>query len=274
MRIGLAQMDIVWENTEKNKAKAAHFFERAAREQVDCLVFPEMTLVGFSMQVERTARDWEAQRDFFRKKSAEYGITTVFGYPMPTSEAEREAHPDWKHYRNYLGIAENGAIRMNYAKIHPFTFGMEGRYYQGGEEIFTIPWKNTTVGAFICYDLRFPEIFQISSKASEIIFVIANWPAARIAQWDQLLAARAVENLSYVVGVNRTGEGGGLVYNGHSAIYGPSGECLTKCREDECLLIADLDLAALRKSRKLFPVKNDRREELYMELYRRHCKQS
>lgn len=80
-------------------------------------------------------------------------------------------------------------------------------YYQGGRKLKSVEWKGTTLGAFVCYDLRFPEIFQISSEKSEIIFVIANWPKSRIDQWDTLLKARAIENQVFMVGVNRTGEG-------------------------------------------------------------------
>ena len=128
-------------------------------------------------------------------------------------------------------------------------------------------WKGTTLGAFVCYDLRFPEIFQISSEKSEIIFVIANWPKSRIDQWDTLLKARAIENQVFMVGVHRTGEGDGLHYNGHSAIYSPNGEAVTTIREEECLLIGDINPEEIKEMRKTFPMKNDRREELYIKMW-------
>ena len=240
MRIGMAQMDISWENIEDNKKKVEQFFKKAEENQVDCLVFPEMTLTGFSMNVEDTE---------------------------PVPEERLKEHPNWNHYYNRLGIAENGELKLNYAKIHPFSYGFEGEYYQGGRKLKSVEWKGTTLGAFVCYDLRFPEIFQISSEKSEIIFVIANWPKSRIDQWDTLLKARAIENQVFMVGVNRTGEGDGLHYNGHSAIYSPNGEAVTTIREEECLLIGDINPEEIKEMRKTFPMKNDRREELYIKMW-------
>lgn len=263
MRIGLAQMNIIWENIIENKKKIREFFESAKENQVEILVFPEMTLTGFSMNVERTTKNWQEQVGFFQEMTREYEMAAVFGYPREISPEDKADHPEWKSYHNKLVFMENGEILLDYTKIHPFTYGQEGDYFQGGETISNVEWKESTFGAFICYDLRFPEIFQISSRTSEVIFVIANWPENRIAHWDCLLQARAIENQCYIVGVNRTGEGGGLPYNGHSAIYSPTGERITRLCEEEALLIGETDPEQVRKARKLFPVKNDRREEVY-----------
>lgn len=269
IRIGMAQMDICWENIEENVRKAVAFFEQAAAQQVDILVFPEMTLTGFSMNVDLIGPQWQKQVDFFKKMSKEYGILTVFGYPMPVSDRLLEEHPDWNRYHNRLGICEDGRLKVSYAKIHPFTFGLEGKYYQGGSEIVTMPWRETVLGAFVCYDLRFPEIFQISSGQSEIIFVISNWPGSRVDQMDLLLRARAVENQAFIVGVNRTGAGDGLIYNGHSAVYGPGGECLNEICEDERLITVDITTDQIKDLRSGFPLKQDRREELYISLWKK-----
>ena len=263
MRIGLAQMDILWENIAENKKKSENFFEMARDNQVDILVFPEMTLTGFSMNVEQTTKHWQEQVDFFWDMTRKYEMAAVFGYPKDISEEEKREHPDWKKYHNILAFMDQGEIKLNYTKIHPFTYGQEGRFFQGGEDICKLRWKNMNLGAFICYDLRFPEIFQISSKDSELIFVIANWPENRISHWDCLLQARAIENQCYIVGVNRTGEGGGLHYNGHSAIYSPTGERMTTLCKEEALLIGDIDPEQVGKTRELFPVKDDRREDVY-----------
>ena len=264
MRIGLAQMNILWEDIEANGKKAEDFFKSAKENQVELLVFPEMSLTGFSMDVEKTAGSWEKQVNYFRKLTRDYGIAAVFGYPKPVCQEERESHSDQKPYYNKLAFMENGEIKLDYTKIHPFTYGQEGEYFRGGEKITVTNWKDTVMGAFICYDLRFPEIFQISSKTSEVIFVIANWPVKRIAHWDCLLRARAIENQCYIVGVNRTGEGGGLVYYGHSAIYDPLGNQITRICEEEALLIGDIDFEQVRETREHFPVKADRREDIYL----------
>ena len=268
MRIGLAQMDISWENIEKNMVKAESFFVRGQRQSLDFLVFPEMTLTGFSMNAARVGKSWQTQVDFFKRMSKEYGIAAVFGYIMPVPDRELELHPDWNHYHNRLGIAIDGELRLSYAKIHPFSYGLEAGTYQGGEEIKTMDWQGVGLGALICYDLRFPEVFQISSAESEVIFVISNWPASRVEQMDKLLAARAIENQVYIVSVNRVGQGDGLIYNGHSAIYGPDGNRLTLLIEEEGLIVGQIDLDSLRSLRKDFPLKADRREDLYIKLWK------
>ena len=268
MRIGLAQMDISWENIENNMAKAESFFVKGQREALDFLVFPEMTLTGFSMNVSRVGKSWQMQVDFFKRMSKEFGIAAVFGYIMPVPDHELELHPDWNHYHNRLGIAIDGRLRFSYAKIHPFSYGLEAGTYQGGEEINTIDWQGVGLGGLICYDLRFPEVFQISSAGSEVIFVISNWPEKRVDQMDRLLAARAIENQVYIVGVNRVGRGDGLLYNGHSAIYGPKGDRLTPLTEEEGLIVGRIDLDSLRRLRQDFPLKADRREDLYIKLWK------
>ena len=321
-RIGLAQTDILWENVEENKKRAEEFFQKAKENHVELLLFPEMSLTGFSMNVEKITKDWEEQVEFFRERSLYYEMTVVFGCAVPVNDRqwinedrqwinedrkwvnedrqwinedrkwvnedrqwinedqketgdqqelfsvhgagkEREEETEKKNYENHLFVIENGRIRMDYRKIHPFTYGQEGEYFQGGKQIITMEWEKTTLGAFICYDLRFPEIFQISSEDSAIIVVIANWPETRIRQWDCLLQARAIENQCFIAGVNRTGKGGGLSYNGHSALYGPTGERMTVLCEEESLLIGDVDVEEVRKLREAFPVKKDRKEALY-----------
>ncbi|MBQ9156116.1 MAG: carbon-nitrogen family hydrolase [Eubacterium sp.] len=256
MKVGLAQMDIVWEDIEKNKEKAEVFFARAAQKQVDLLIFPEMSLTAFSMNVEKTASDWQDQPEFFCQMTRRYPTAAVFGYPRKCGDI----------YENHLALADHGEIKLDYAKIHPFSYGTEAKYFRGGTEIKETAFMDTVVSGFVCYDLRFPEIFQIASRRSELICLIANWPRTRIGHWDILLQARAIENQCYILAVNRTGEGGKLSYNGHSAIYGPTGERITPVREDEILLTADIDPENVRKYRKEFPLKADRRESLYLKI--------
>lgn len=285
MRIGLAQMDIVWENVMENKEKSRIFFEKARKNQVDLLIFPEMTLTGFSMNVEKTTRDWEDQLEWFKEMSVEYGMALVCGIAesrKPSEYEEVKADYIYKEDRidslykkdkindisstNHLLIIENGEVRLDYAKIHPFSYGEESKHFLGGNKVCATDLKGIRTGAFVCYDLRFPEVFQISSDYSELIVVIANWPAKRVGHWDILLQARAIENQCYIAGVNRTGEGGGLGYNGHSAIYGPEGDRLNEILEGEELIVVDIDPDKVKEYRESFPAKRDRRRELYSRL--------
>ena len=126
------------------------------------------------------------------------------------------------------------------------------------------------MGLFICYDLRFPEIFQAASEDCEVLAVIANWPRERIHHWHCLLPARAIENQSVVLGVNRRGRGGGIEYVDSSEAYDGEGnripcQRITTSAGDDCLL-CEVDLQRPQELRSEFPVKQDRRKKWYKSL--------
>jgi len=119
------------------------------------------------------------------------------------------------------------------------------------------------VAPFVCYDLRFPEVFRIAAaRGAQLLAVIANWPSAREAHWLTLLRARAIENQAYVAGVNRCGEDPRLRYTGRSVIIDPRGEVLADAGSDEAVITADIDLADLEEYRRSFPALADMRREL------------
>jgi len=119
------------------------------------------------------------------------------------------------------------------------------------------------VTPFVCYDLRFPEPFRLAAPETDLFAVVANWPDARREAWRTLLRARAIENLCFVAGVNRAGDGGGLRYAGDSALISPWGEVLAEAGPGEAVLVADADPAAVRDARAKFPALADRRPEAY-----------
>lgn len=257
IRIGLGQIDMAWEAIEENKRKVESFLREAKEEQVDLLVFPEMTMTGFSMNTSMAAF-YEDQKSFFEQKAREYRISIVYGIIAPGQE---------ERFENHLVIVdENGSQILEYAKIHPFSYGAEAKHYTGGQNVYACRWHGMVLAGFICYDLRFPQIFQVASVESQLIFVIANWPRERVDQWETLLRARAIENSCYVVGVNRTGKAGKLTYNGHSAVCDYHGNILSAIREDEGLIVAEIDPGTVLPFRELFPALRDRRPELYREL--------
>ena len=156
---------------------------------------------------------------------------------------------------------------MDYAKIHPFSYGEEHEYFQGGTTLCTGRLGEFQAGLAICYDLRFPEQFRAMVPETEIFIVPANWPAARTPHWKTLLAARAIENQCYVAGVNCCGSMDDQYYSGDSGIYAPDGSLLAPVKEtrfwdscmEETLLVYDIqnDVAKIRKA---FPVLQDRKE--------------
>lgn len=259
MKVGLTQMDIVWEDKEKNMEKAGKLMEQAAKQDVELLVFPEMTLTGFTMNTDLAGEEmlFSPTLRFFKEASRKYHMAVAFGYVEDFGE----------EYYNKLMIVSEGRILYDYDKIHPFNYSEEGRHYIGGHEVKTAMLKGMELSGFVCYDLRFPEIFQAVSGHADMILVIANWPKDRILHWETLLRARAIENQCYIVGVNRAGRGNGLEYTESSMAFDPLGERLTKAHSKSELMIVDVAPEKVKQVREIFPFKEDRQMELYESFY-------
>lgn len=233
-----------------------HICERlvieARQKNCDWILFPEMTLTGFTMQPEKFSPN--ADLTYFKSLSIKYSIGILFGY---IGEINGQ-------YQNKMAVlSSEGKLLMDYAKIHPFSYGEEAKHYIGGNDIIVASSGSAAISGFICYDLRFPEIFQKASKQATIIFVIANWPEPRISHWYTLLRARAIENQCFILGINRTGDGGGLHYIPSSAAFDPYGTLLTQTDSDAELLYININPELALTYRQEFPLKADRRESLY-----------
>jgi len=253
MKLALAQLDIVFEDKFKNKETVTQFIKHAVTENVDMIFFPEMTLTGFSMNTSLIGENNNETLEFFKEMSSNFNIFIGFGYV--------EGSPHSKN--KYSVIAPQGLELVNYSKIHPFSFGDETKFYESGNEINIFTAFGFTIAPFICYDLRFPEIFQIASKTATLITVAANWPIDRREHWITLLKARAIENQCYIAGINRVGEGNGLNYSGDSMIIDPLGNIISSLYMEEGLVIADICKDNVIQLREKFRLKGDRKETLY-----------
>lgn len=261
MKIGLTQMDIIWEDKEKNKEQCLLYIQRAKEQGVDLLVFPEMTLTGFSVNAPYISENEpENTRGFFKNASLKYGMAICYGYAKESNGT----------YKNKCELVSEGALLSEYEKIHPFTYGEEGKFFAGGNSLsvasLRLGHEEWSIGSTICYDLRFPELFQAISERAHLITVIANWPKERVMHWDALLRARAIENQCYICGVNRVGRGGGLNYVHSSALYDSLGNVIASGRDE--LLTAIITPEAVIRTREDFPLKKDRRNELYAGWYK------
>lgn len=256
MKIAACQMNIIWEDKEKNLEKCKNFIHEAKNNGADVIFFPEMSLTGFSMQVDKTIDHEGKTLQEIKKLASEYKIAVGIGW-VGKNKDKAENH--------YSIISHEGACILDYIKIHPFSYAEEDKYFEAGNKLEFCQLNEFNIVAAICYDLRFPEIFQAASMAAEIIIVPANWPAARSKHWEALLMARAIENQAYIVGVNCVGDMGKQDYVGKSQIISPGGDILTDICDAEKILYADVenDISSYRTE---FPVKNDRRQELYKEL--------
>lgn len=261
MKVGLTQMDIVWEDKQKNMDKARRFMEEAKKQEVNLLVFPEMTLTGFTMNTSLAGEEmlFSPTLRFFKDCSKEFHMAIAFGYVEDFGQ----------EYYNKLMVVSEGKVILDYDKIHPFNYSEEGKHYIGGHEVKVATFKDMVLSGFVCYDLRFPEIFQAVSNEAQLILVIANWPKDRVSQWEALLRVRAIENQCYIVGVNRIGKGNGLEYVESSMAFDPLGERLTKAHSKAELQVVELHAGMVKEIRRKFPFKADRQPELYVDLYER-----
>lgn len=254
MRLALIQMELAWEDVAENHRRAAGRLAEAKKRGADLALLPEMFSTGFSMDSARIAQPPGGESEtFLRDTARELSLSILASVPEAGEPAPRNMA---------LLIGPDGRTHR-YAKIHPFTFAGEDRAYAAGDRIVTADVAGLRVTPFVCYDLRFPEPFRAAADETDLFAVIANWPEARSAHWKTLLRARAIENLAYVAGVNRVGEGGRLRYSGDSAVISPWGETLVEGGEDEAVLICDLDQGVVADARDRFPALRDRRPEAY-----------
>lgn len=254
MKIALAQMNIEFENKEKNKEKCLRFIKEAKDKASDLILFPEMTLTGFSMNTEHISEDNNETLNWFKTHAHNYKLFIGFGHVVKQLN---------KCENRFTIVSPNGKVLLNYSKIHPFSYSSEDRYYEGGNSVVFTQIGDFNVSPFICYDLRFPEIFQIASKESNLITIAANWPKSRRDNWITLLKARAIENQCFVAGVNVIGLIDGFEYSGDSIIIDPIGNVLAQAEDKEQLVVTDINHMEVLRYRTHFPLKNDRKEKLY-----------
>ena len=261
MKIALAQLDMGFENKDTAMKTSLEMMEKAAAQQADIIVFPEMTLTGFTMSPSTYGETKEnsATIAFFQEAAKKYQMAVVFGVIFLADGTARN---------HSVVLGKDGQILADYAKIHPFSYGAEARYYTGGTQLASCVMRGVPTSPFVCYDLRFPEIFQAASKKSLLLTDIANWPIARISHWQTLLQARALENQCFVVGVNRSGKDKTLTYTGDSMLISPEGEVLAHLTGEDALQVVEIDPAQAEAYRKKFPLKADRKEDLYCRFFR------
>jgi omega-amidase len=259
MRIIACQLDIVWENKTANFARVRRLLDKAELSEGSLVALPEMFSTGFSMNVpairEESASETES---FLRGLAREYKVFLLGG--LVREGADRLGRNE------AVVMTPAGETAARYCKIHPFSFGREKQHYTGGSSIVSFEWQQFRVAPFICYDLRFPEIFRLAARdGAQLFVVIANWPAGRVHHWTTLLQARAIENQAYVVGVNRTGKDPKLEYPGRSLIVDPRGAIIADGGPDEGVIGADVDVANVVEWRNEFPALQDMRREFLKE---------
>ena len=244
------QLDIVWENPTENCTRVARLLSDAPPQRGSLLVLPELFATGFSMNIPVVAATAPQAEEFCAKLAAEHEIFIIAGIGVAAKKGRAQNHA--------IVFSPHGVELARYSKLHPFSYGRETEFYDAGSEVATFDWNGLRVAPFVCYDLRFPEIFR--EARADVYCIGANWPAARAEHWNVLLRARAIENQAYVIGVNRCGADPFLAYDGGSLIVGPRGEILADAGRDEQLVGANMDVEDLYCYREEFPALKDRKK--------------
>jgi predicted amidohydrolase len=260
MKVALISLDPVWENKNDNMSKVVKHLQTIEDSDCHWVIFPEMTLTGFTMNILNCAEDISNSSSirFFQNQAILHQIYLSFGIILKCKD---------KASNNLITVSPHGEIVASYAKIHPFSRSKENMYYYGGDELAWGKIADTQIGMSICYDLRFPEMFQALSKNCKIIVNIACWPEKRIQHWAALLRARAIENQVFFIGVNRTGsDENNLNYCKSSMIISPRGEMVSGEKVNNEIDIFEIDTKQVDSYRASFPVKEDRRPELYKQM--------
>jgi predicted amidohydrolase len=251
MNIFAVQLDIAWEDKAANFGRVRELLAATPPTPGSLIVLPEMFATGFSMHTELTRQGAELECEhFLREISREYRAFAIGGLVSGGSgtKARNEA----------VAISPDGRLLARYQKIHPFSLGGEAAAHEAGGEIVSFEWDGFTVAPFICYDLRFPEVFRAAAaKGAELFVVMALWPVKRQQHWLTLLQARAIENQAYVIGVNRVGAEPGYSYAGRSVVVDPHGVIIADAGEQERVLGAKADADAVRAWRRDFPALRD-----------------
>jgi predicted amidohydrolase len=246
--LAMLQYSIEWEDKQANLDKVASRLEKE-QPKADLLVLPEMFTTGFSMKAEELAEPDDGETMHRVKHWAKHFDMAITGSFI----ARKENH----YFNRAFFITPEGRSFFN-NKRHLFAPGQENTVFTPGKERMIVTYKGWNICLQICYDLRFPVWTRNVANGYDLLLYAANWPSSRILAWNLLLPARAVENQSYVCGVNRVGEDGlNVKYNGCSSIYDMKGELLTGFESEEGIKTAVLSLNKLRKFREKFPVWRD-----------------
>lgn len=254
MIVTCVQFDIAWQDKQANFAKVRTLLAGAdACEAGGLIVLPEMFSTGFSMDVQASAEGQDAPAEgFLAELACRNGCYALGGVVNCAS--------DGRGLNEAVLVGPDGLGAMRYAKMHPFSYAGESQHFASGEAPVLAEIGGSKLSAFICYDLRFPEVFRAASLAgAEVLVVIANWPASRARHFQALLAARAIENQAWVVGVNRVGSDPNVRYSGGSIVIDPFGRTVAQAGDGEAVLSAEMDMQVLRQYRQEFPVLADAR---------------
>lgn len=249
LKVAMIQTDLVWENPAENRRVLNDKID-AITASVDLIILPEMFTSGFTMNPEAVAETMDGKTIVWLKEKAKAKQAAIMGSLVVME--------DNNYYNRMVCIEPSGKI-TTYDKRHTFTLAGEHKVYTAGKEKVVFEYKGWKICPLVCYDLRFP-VWARNTEDYDLLIYVANWPKIRIDAWDTLLKARAIENMTYCIGVNRVGlDGNNYEYSGHSVAYDVLGKRLDNLLENEDTIeIVTLEKSAIKTYREKLNFLNDR----------------
>ena len=248
MKIALIQTSLTWENPIENRSHLAQKIT-GFMEEVDLIVLPEMFSSGFTMNPQKVAETMQGETILWLQHMAKAKNCAIIGSLVITENEN--------YYNRLVFVFPTGEIQ-HYDKRHLFTLAGEDKVYTSGTQKLIVEYKVFKICPLVCYDLRFP-VFARNVEDYDVLLYVANWPKPRINAWDILLKARAVENMCYVIGVNRIGtDANKHDYIGHSQAVDFLGNYLLEPQQSEGIFIVHLNKEQVLETRKKLAFLTDR----------------
>ncbi len=212
LTVTLVQSDIAWQDSERNIDAFDQKIDQIS-DSTDLIILPEMFTTGFTMNASKLAETMNGSSVNWMKQKAYQKSAAIIG-SLIIEEAGQ-------YYNRLIWMNPDGSVNK-YDKKHLFAMAEEDKYYSPGKDKLIVSYKGWNICPLVCYDLRFPVWSRNVNLQYDLLIYIASWPNRRAYDWNTLLRARAIENQSYVIGVNRIGsDGNSLPYNGDSCIIDP-----------------------------------------------------
>lgn len=232
LRVSIVQADLHWEDAAANLDHFTELLASLASGATDLIVLPEMFTTGFSMNAAPLAEPLDGPTLHWMQQQAQVKKAAITGSFI----CEQDGH----FYNRLLFVRPNGDV-LYYDKKFLFTLAGEHKFYQPGTDLLRVEWRGWAIRPLICYDLRFP-VWSRNTDHYDLLLYVANWPDTRRNAWISLLAARAIENQAYCIGVNRVGtDGKHHYYSGDTSVYDYSGRLLTQLTDQEAIVTLALD---------------------------------
>jgi predicted amidohydrolase len=243
----LVQARLSWKEPERNRAHLQALVD-GAEGDFDLVVLPETFTTGFLGDADLPAEDMDGPTvDWMAQLAARHGCA-IAGSAVIVEQGQR--------FNRLLFVTADGVL-AHYDKRHLFSYGGEDRRYTAGRERVILEYRGWRINLQVCYDLRFP-VWCRGRDDYDLMLLVANWPKKRVAHWSLLLEARAIENQSWVIGVNRVGrDGNGFQYPGRSVVHDPLGRCVADLEDREWCCPVELDPGMVSRVRAQFPFQDD-----------------